>query len=46
LGPLIRVVLVALSVSPIPPIFPKKAFRSGGEARSLSACSPRLRFFQ
>ena len=33
LGPLVRVVLVALSVSPIPPIFPKKAFRSGGEAQ-------------
>jgi BASS family bile acid:Na+ symporter len=32
LSPLIRVVLVALSVSPIPPMFPKKAFKSGGEA--------------
>jgi bile acid:Na+ symporter, BASS family len=32
LSPLIRVVLVALSVSPIPPMFPKKAFKSGGDA--------------
>jgi BASS family bile acid:Na+ symporter len=32
LSPVIRVVLVALSVSPIPPMFPKKAFKSGGEA--------------
>lgn len=32
LSPVIRVVLVALSVSPIPPMFPKKAFKSGGDA--------------
>jgi bile acid:Na+ symporter, BASS family len=32
LSPVVRVVLVALSVSPIPPMFPKKAFKSGGEA--------------
>jgi BASS family bile acid:Na+ symporter len=31
LNPVIEVVLVALSVSPIPPAFPKKAFKSGGE---------------
>ena len=32
LTPVVRVVLVALSVSPIPPIFPNKALKSGGEA--------------
>ena len=32
LSPVVRVVLVALSVSPLPPIFPKKAFKSGAEA--------------
>jgi BASS family bile acid:Na+ symporter len=32
LSPVVRVVLVALSVSPIPPMFPKKAFKSGAEA--------------
>jgi BASS family bile acid:Na+ symporter len=32
LRPIIEVVLVALSVSPIPPVFPKAAFRSGGKA--------------
>jgi len=31
LNPVIEVVLVALSVSPIPPAFPKKAFKKGGE---------------
>jgi len=32
LDPVIGVVFIALSVSPIPPMFPKKAFKSGGEA--------------
>jgi BASS family bile acid:Na+ symporter len=32
LDPVIGVVLLALSVSPIPPMFPKKAFKSGGES--------------
>ena len=32
LDPVIKVALVVLSVSPIPPLFPKKAFKSGGEA--------------
>ena len=32
LSPVVGVVLLALSVSPIPPMFPKKAFKSGGEA--------------
>jgi bile acid:Na+ symporter, BASS family len=31
LNPVIRVVLIALSLSPIPPLFPKKALKSGGE---------------
>jgi BASS family bile acid:Na+ symporter len=32
LNPVIVVVLISLSVSPIPPLFPKTAFKSGGEA--------------
>ena len=32
LDPVIKIALVVLSVSPIPPLFPKKAFKSGGEA--------------
>ncbi len=32
LDPVIKVALVVLSVSPIPPLFPKRAFKSGGEA--------------
>ena len=32
LDPVIKVALLTLSVSPIPPAFPKKAFKSGGEA--------------
>jgi len=31
LHPAVKVALVALSVSPVPPIFPKKALKSGGE---------------
>jgi BASS family bile acid:Na+ symporter len=31
LNPVVEVVLIALSISPVPPLFPGKAFKSGGD---------------
>jgi bile acid:Na+ symporter, BASS family len=39
LEPEVKIALVALSVSPVPPVFPKKALKAGGEQQDIHLIS-------
>jgi BASS family bile acid:Na+ symporter len=46
LHPAVKIALVVISVSPTPPIFPKKAHKAGGKDVTQSVCWWRRRFFR
>jgi hypothetical protein len=46
LHPAVKIALVVISVSPIPPILPKKMLNAGGKEDTQSVCWSRLRFYR